>query len=672
MGKEFKLLFIELFNIFNYRGTHIIDFRTNRQGNVFLFDIKNGGGKTSLFLAIKWGFYGFDSGIRYDKDGIVLRSTDFMNADERQTSGKFRVKIAFMYDDQYMEIRRECPDYRSNESVLNLKIGEGAYGVMKRDIKEGGRYRREATDMVSRIIPPDYGNFFMFNGEILSDIANNQKESEKVDGVLKLLGLKQLSNLRDIVKKISRNLDNEETKQLASSTNLIKFQEDLKKTMADLERGGDEKKELDEEIGKIDREIQMLNQERESYKDQEAQIIKIKDLKAKEAGLESKKDQMFQTIYNHRANAFLIFIEDDIRSIKEKYSAEERKISKELSSPRGRNNQFASIYEEILQNHLNECPVCRSLLSESKLDDIRGYVKHMAGDTEEYRELRSRQNDLASCIRILSESLDSKPAKLEELCDGLFKTSEELDLVKNNLDELNRVLSKSDIEAVSEISNRIIPLTVKRTKLVADRNRRIKTLKGMESRITTLKNNIMRETALDESQKRLSNRVKYAKSLVSKLDEIIEGMKRKKRQDILEKADNVFMDITNKPEAYSHLAYDDQNSFSMHIVRKDGSTVIHPSSGEKHVIAISFLISLSLNTERLTPMMMDTPLSRLDTHHKENIARTLAKLDNQVLFLAQPGELDDATRRSFLPAVAKMYESRPNADNVACIVEVDP
>ena len=133
---------------------------------------------------------------------------------------------------------------------------------------------------------------------------------------------------------------------------------------------------------------------------------------------------------------------------------------------------------------------------------------------------------------------------------------------------------------------------------------------------------------------------------------------------------NVFMDITNKPDIYKGLEYDDNVSFAMHIVRRDGSAVLNPSSGEKHVLAISFLISLSLNTERLNPMMMDTPLSRLDVVHKKNIGTALSHLGNQVIFLAQPGEMDPETLRCFIPSVAKMFEAAPDEDNGACIMEV--
>lgn len=185
-SKEFKLLEIELFNVFNYRGHHKIDFRTDSRGNVFLFDIKNGGGKTSLFLSIKWGFYGFGNGVKYDKDGAKLSAEDFMNQDERD-SGVFYVRIRFEYDGVEMCIRRECTDYRNNKIRLTLEI-------------EGRRNETDAVaeEHISQMIPPDYGDFFMFNGEVLNDIAMNQRSKEKVDGVLKLLGLKQLSDLRNL------------------------------------------------------------------------------------------------------------------------------------------------------------------------------------------------------------------------------------------------------------------------------------------------------------------------------------------------------------------------------------------------------------------------------------------------------------------------------------------
>ena len=175
---------------------------------------------------------------------------------------------------------------------------------------------------------------------------------------------------------------------------------------------------------------------------------------------------------------------------------------------------------------------------------------------------------------------------------------------------------------------------------------------------------------MSEKQQIMSRRMAYLDQLIRKLDIIIKSASLSKRQDILSKANEVFLDITNKRGIYHGLAYDDPTSFSMHIVRNDNQEVIHPSSGEKHVLAISFLVSLSLNTERLNPMMMDTPLSRLDVVHKMNIGTALSKLGNQVIFLAQPGELDSDTLECFKPSVTKMFVSKPDDENGACIEEV--
>lgn len=55
MGKEFVLTSITLYNMFNYRKKHKIDFTGGRDGNVFLFDVKNGGGENITVLLDEMG-----------------------------------------------------------------------------------------------------------------------------------------------------------------------------------------------------------------------------------------------------------------------------------------------------------------------------------------------------------------------------------------------------------------------------------------------------------------------------------------------------------------------------------------------------------------------------------------------------------------------------------------
>ena len=196
MGKKFILKKIVLYNIFNYRKKNTIDFQTDKKGNIFLFDVENGGGKTSLFLAIKWGFYGNDSSVEYIKDGEKLTNKDFINIYEIDSDNRFYVEIYFDYDDNDYVLMRECKNPRINESELVLKKNGHVYSGV------------DAKRMTNDMIPPDYGEFFMFNGETLQDIANNQRSTKKIDGVLKLLGLKQLSDLETTLNEVKRNITN--------------------------------------------------------------------------------------------------------------------------------------------------------------------------------------------------------------------------------------------------------------------------------------------------------------------------------------------------------------------------------------------------------------------------------------------------------------------------------
>ena len=657
MQKEFRLLKIELNNVFNYRGKHVIDFNTDSTGNVFLFDIKNGGGKTSLFLSIKWGFYGFEDTVRYEKDGLKLTGVDFMNQDS-VSEMSFSVKISFLYDGSMMELRRECPDYHSNKTDLTLKVD----GIMERD--------DAARNHVSQIIPPDYGDFFMFNGEILNDMAINQKDKVKMDGVLKLLGLKQLSDLRDTISKIKNEQEEDFYKNVALIGNSGDLQVQINQKNQELGKVKEDLKDVEVELSNLNKEISELEESRRLLSDVEGILTKISQCGARIKELEGDIDGTIEVIKKNSPNAFLLFLHDDISDLLERLNSEKKELKKSLDSPTGKRNEYTYLQESILSEHILECPVCRSILSDDQLNVIRSILDESQSETTEHKELRNRFNEITGKITLLKDCFDSEPVNLNNQCTRVFDYLEDMRNTGNRLDELNRLASESEVDSIKQISSDLVALYKIKANLEAKYNKLIRLKNSGEQKLAKLRSDFSTQAKLDSQQRIKSNRIDYAKDLLSNIDHVIKKLKRQKRQDILDRANEVFMCITNKPDVYSGLAYDDSDSFSMHILRKDGVKVLHPSSGEKHVLAISFLISLSLNTERLNPMMMDTPLSRLDVEHKKNIGTMLSHLDNQVLFLAQPGELDSETRQSFTGTIAKMYESRPTDDNTASIVEV--
>lgn len=658
MTKEFILHSITLYNMFNYRNKHTIDFTGGKPGNVFLFDVKNGGGKTSLFFSMKWGFYGFDSGVSYVKDGVTLHAADFMNQDERE-EGSFRVIIEFSYDGKQMKLRRSCPDYHSEKTELTITVD----GMVERD--------ERAKEIVMKILPPDYGDFFMFDGETLQKIASQQGDRNKTDNVMKLLGLSQLRELKSHLISIQKAISTEFTGMQNANAHAKGLMDELSRLQDKEKRVGEKLEAMRKRDSEIREQIFKLEEERRRYSNIQSTIKEIAVKKGELKAAELELEHIRGYIRENSQNAFMIFMEPDVRRLVDKYEGELKRLKRESNVDRRVNNEFVHIQNRMLTEHMESCPVCSSLLT----DEIIQYLLEVVGQSKDKGELfkkhRDEVNQYSHYVSILKAHLSLIPEDLNGKCDELFKTSSRIDDLNARIDELNLIAADSDLDAVREVSTKLSKLYKEQSELKKDIFQQENVLETTSKRLIDIRKKIEESGALSDQQKIVSSRMCCLDRLIKRLGSVIDNISRDKRADILSEANRVFMSITNKQDVYGGLAYDDSSSFSMHIVRKDGVRSVLPSSGESHVLAISFLISLSLNTERLTPMMMDTPLSRLDNVHKPNIGRMLASLNNQVIFLAQPGELDDNTRMMLMPSVSKMYVAEPTDNNSACITEVD-
>ena len=655
--QEFKLLEIKLCNIFNYRNDNVVDFRTESDGNVFLFDIKNGGGKTSLFLAIKWGFYGFGNNVHYVKDGIELKASDFINQDMAR-QGRFYVDITFEYDGEEMKLHRVCTNIDKNLTEVTLGIGDKLI------------YGDSAEKRIEQIIPPDYGDFFMFNGEVLNDMAINQKNKEKVEGVLKLLGLMQLDRLRTILESVKTGIETEHYGDISKKNNLSNVEAQVRDKSRDLERCQADLSENETKLKECFDSIRRLENRRNELSDIEKLNTKLTEMSARESMLTGFIRETTSRIDKDRSNAFLLFVHDDLQGLIEKLEEERRCCIRKRELETNKGAKYIHIQKSIIANHLAQCPVCSSILTEDALSKLLETTNQSDNASLEYDESIKQEQYIKDQLSVLKPCYSDEPQSLNDLCTELFGYREELTSIKKDILATTDLLSESEIDAVKDIARELSKVYRKKQDLELQIRKQKMLINAGNNALSNLNAQLKNQVNLSERERMLANRVDYVNTLLRRINTVIRDAKNRKRADILARASDVFMNITNKPNVYSGLAYDDQNSFSMHIVRKDGQEVKHPSSGEKHVLAISFLVSLSMNTERTSPMMMDTPLSRLDVEHKKNIGTMLSKLHNQVLFLAQPGELDEQTRESLKPAVAKYFESRPTIDNTASIVEV--
>lgn len=82
----------------------------------------------------------------------------------------------------------------------------------------------------------------------------------------------------------------------------------------------------------------------------------------------------------------------------------------------------------------------------------------------------------------------------------------------------------------------------------------------------------------------------------------------------------------------------------------------HLSAGENQLLAIALLWALRELSGRATPVIIDTPLSRLDSQHRQSMLHDfLPHASHQVIVLATDAEIDDAALNRLAPVIARLY-----------------
>jgi len=81
------------------------------------------------------------------------------------------------------------------------------------------------------------------------------------------------------------------------------------------------------------------------------------------------------------------------------------------------------------------------------------------------------------------------------------------------------------------------------------------------------------------------------------------------------------------------------------------------SAGEKQIYAVSMLWALAKVSGRPLPMIIDTPLARLDRDHRTLLSQHyFPKASHQVLILSTDTEIDEQHFAMLQPAIARSYE----------------
>jgi DNA sulfur modification protein DndD len=118
-----------------------------------------------------------------------------------------------------------------------------------------------------------------------------------------------------------------------------------------------------------------------------------------------------------------------------------------------------------------------------------------------------------------------------------------------------------------------------------------------------------------------------------------------------------FNTLARKTDAIKSISIDPK-TFGVTLYDRDGNAVPKAalSAGEKQIYAISMLWALGRTSGRPLPVVIDTPLGRLDSdHRKALVERYLPAASHQVIVLSTDTEVDQVYFAALRPFIAASY-----------------
>jgi DNA sulfur modification protein DndD len=283
----------------------VLEFSTDRQRPLTAVRAENGSGKTSLLLAMLWGFYGRRGLPRFATDARLTSTAQPIGA-----TASVRVMIEFEYEGpggrgRYRLIRscEETPTGIDDDPRRTPEV------VAAYRITDAGEEPIANPEVFLRqVVPGNLRDIFFTNGddvqEFMSGKVDRTDRTDRVHLAIKaLLGLDQLyvanKDIADADRRFRRELSKEGGSDLAAAAKVVE--------QAEVQRD-----EISLRIGELENEISRIRDKRNGWEQQLREITDIGDL--------------------NQINAELLEIETQLNYYARERDKELRDIREELSS----------------------------------------------------------------------------------------------------------------------------------------------------------------------------------------------------------------------------------------------------------------------------------------------------------------------------------------------------
>lgn len=633
---------IKLNNFGLYHGEHEIQFSHEQDKPVTLIGGLNGRGKTTLLDAITLGLYGRRA-LKFLQDERIKYSTYLNNhinknvlygattsititmADSAQASDV--ITICRAWDKRYKQDPEEALTATRN-------------GVVDEYLSQNWDY------FVEEILPLNISRFFFFDNEKIAQIADDESFESVKDSIRSLLGLTTIDQLISDMGKLSKQSqsgdDDAEARKIIAEidylqTKIIQCDESAKAAY-------DEAAHYQSLISKTRR---LFDEESERFWKVGGNLgMERNKLQSELQELEDKMKQLSADTMHMICDSStpLLLCIPQLNKINDKQKKDELLQKKRLSA-------------EVL-DQLNAILDKVTTYSEPFKEEARHFLndarKELFPDTESCST--TKLSDEATLL--LKEILSNCKIKLESAIKHLRvidETRESTVRIESHLArEVNDQEAKKIWDRMMELNETANQHEISK-KLADEKLQRIEREREMYSfRRNKL---ITTSFSLQQSHGESARLTRYSQIVMQVMEVFKVRLIEKRVHDLSEMILQCFTSMVGKTSMIHHIQIDPKTLDIKLIDFKNNELLKSQlSAGEKQLFAVSIIWGLAKCSGYEMPVVIDTPLGRLDSHHRQHFVEGyLPYASKQVVILSTDEEIYGRYLDLILPFVSKAY-----------------
>ena len=606
-----------LHNFGVYAGTNEFEFHGKKP--IVLVGGLNGRGKTTFLEAVLLALYGKNSFAYSESDCRAYSSYLKKYVNKTDGTNEAYVQLDFIMDGNGIE------EY----SIKRSWSGKGRSASEVIEVMKNGTANDFLTDnwamFMENVLPSGLSNFFFFDGEKIADLAVEKTSKQLKESIKALLGITVLDHLENdlnrIISRTKKNkVDDIETKEIE------KLRNRKDKAILNLENIDEEIKATEEQLQDIQRQ---LDKTQEQYVAKGGDIVSQRqDLVERKSTARARLEAYNDELLNAAASELpLILVKDILWNIREKAEIEHD--------------------QKILGSAIEKMYASLEAFKESTNSDCEDATQFI-----EFFKKQSEKKVITEKFELSDSALSQMQTLLEQkLIDRKFDTLQVVqkrDKLKVEADQLDSYLSVDiDEKAINRLFKKLKLIEQKQAECEAKLEHlqeKKKNLNGTCISATSEFNKrveaYLRKVELNDDGERI---IKYANVANAIIDKYRIELQRNKVGEVADTMTLCYKQLANKKSLIDRIEMDPE-TLDLIYLNISGEEVSRNSlsAGEKQLMVIALLWALAKCSKKRLPVIIDTPLSRLDSVHRQALIENyFPNASDQTIILSTDSEIDE-------------------------------